>query len=326
MHQYNIEPLSSPINQDCHQEYFVSPHWAGVCGIEEGTAYGDQPQEAQHSDWQAQLEVLGGQANCMDVLPAMQKLYSTRWERAYEWNSKEPLTTQPPDVDPAHHNGAALKAAGRSPAVLLYEASETKTIHFVYDWSQHTQMVAVAQTTEITCDANLTSAGIQMIFSSGAELENLFLTHKLLEDFTDAGGTKRRCTQIGPTNRIFKDYCYVCVSKVSMPPFRSAANNPTGTCSSFARYGGCEHVEYVKMLQLRVRDATLSTDTLPMQRKRGRKPGPITARGKAMPKEPRQGRIKKKEKPGKDDKADKPTKPIKSDQADMPEDAEEPFK
>ena len=80
------------------------------------------------------------------------------------------------------------------------------------------------------------------------------------------------------------------------------------------------------MLQLRVRDATLSTDTLPMQRKRGRKPGPITARGKAMPKEPRQGRIKKNEKPGKDDKADKPTKPIKSDQADMPEDAEEPFK
>ena len=37
MHQYNIEPLSSPINQDCHQEYFVSPHWAGVCGIEERT-------------------------------------------------------------------------------------------------------------------------------------------------------------------------------------------------------------------------------------------------------------------------------------------------
>ena len=45
-------------------------------------------------------------------------------------------------------------------------------------------------------------------------------------------------------------------------------------------YAGCEHVEYIKMLDLRLRPATSSQTTLPMQKRRGRKRGQtLTVRG-----------------------------------------------
>ena len=62
---------------------------------------------------------------------------------------------------------------------------------------------------------------------------------------------------------------------------------PGCTCQHFGRYAACEHETCVRMLDLRVRDATLSGEKLPNQPRRGRKKGrALTERGrKAVTKE-----------------------------------------
>ena len=59
--------------------------------------------------------------------------------------------------------------------------------------------------------------------------------------------------------------------------------DPMCNCVTFCRYGGCEHVEYVKMLDVRLRPATVFQATLPVLQRRGRKRGStVTKRGAAQ--------------------------------------------
>ncbi len=70
-----------------------SPHWSASLGC------GDQPLEAFHSPWQAQLEVLGKRAAATEVLHTMQTLYHDPWAEQCKWNSDEALCTSPPKAD-----------------------------------------------------------------------------------------------------------------------------------------------------------------------------------------------------------------------------------
>ena len=92
--------------------------------------------------------------------------------------------------------------------------------------------------------------------------------------------TEVTCTVIKEVTKHFVDHCYVCVSKTAAFPFAPCPNGQC-TCDVYSRYGDCEHAEFVRMLAIRVRQPTVSGDSIPIQRKRGRKPGSSTSRGKA---------------------------------------------
>ena len=89
----------------------------------------------------------------------------------------------------------------------------------------------------------------------------------------------RRCTRLKHIRTHFLDIWYVCVSKQTAFPF-SPCPDGQGTCAMHCRYGDCEHAEFVRMLPLRVRSATISADKIPGQRPRGRKCGATTSRGR----------------------------------------------
>ena len=83
---------------------------------------------------------------------------------------------------------------------------------------------------------------------------------------------------------MFHQICYVIVRKPGHAP-HPHISQPLCTCVSYCRYASCEHVEYVKMLNLRLREATSTRDTLPENKRRGRKRGQtLTERGAAKAK------------------------------------------
>ena len=148
-------------------------------------------------------------------------------------------------------------------------------MHVVVDVDDWTQIIAVSRTAEKPLDEQAARAAIPMLFAKGIVLKNLLLTHGLLvaEEDQRADGSKgesRTVTKIAAVNAFFNNICYVCVSKVDKFPF-PPCREPMCTCATFCRYGDCEHAEYVRMIDLRLRCATSSPESLPMQRKRGRK-------------------------------------------------------
>ena len=55
--------------------------WDGLFGIFPGTASSNNSLEARHSDWQSELQALGGKAAVHDALVRLQTLYE-RWHDA----------------------------------------------------------------------------------------------------------------------------------------------------------------------------------------------------------------------------------------------------
>ena len=268
------------VEDDSEVEMLFSPHWSGLSGILHGTDCGDQPQEAMHSPWEEQLKVLGKDAEGMHVLPVMQELYKT-WETEFQWNARISVHSSPPATDPALLNGAALEAAGRTCAITFWSLQKSKQIHVIADIGEHTQVIAMIRQAECTFELQA-AAGIRMLFAKGVALRNMLQTHGLLEDMPHFDDTSivSSCTRVSQVRRFFHDTCYVCVSTVPAFPFPACPNGHC-TCAMSSRYGDCEHAEYVRMLSLRVRAATISGDNVPTQQKRGRKKGPVTARSKA---------------------------------------------
>ena len=99
----------------------------------------------------------------------------------------------------------------------------------------------------------------------------------LLQDMKRSDGVAQtNCTVFSQVLRYFANVIIRPAGYAPHPEF----HDPLCTCPCFCRYAGCEHVEYIKMLDLRLRPASSSQSTLPVQKRRGRKRGQtLTQRG-----------------------------------------------
>jgi len=265
-----------------------SPHWSGIGGIIVGTDCGDGPQEGMHSPWQKQLDVIGKDAQGTEVLQVMDTLYET-WDTQLGWSSASPIYLYPPGADNSLLNGATLERGGRSSAMSMWKASSERPVHEVFEISETVQIVAVVQSLSVTLERDNAMRGAKLLFAYGDELTSLLLQGGLLQDMSGPAGV-RRCTQMAKVNDHFVRLCYVCVSKGEAFPF-PAMPSPVCTCMVCSRYASCEHIEYVKMLDLRLRAATSFPEAIPLQRAVGRKRGTTRRKARrAAPKAKAKGR------------------------------------
>ena len=254
-----------------------APHWAGLMGILPGSDCGGQPQEASHSPWNSQLETLGSEASSTQVLTTMQELYRT-WAQQCDWCAETPLQMSPPTVDPEHTAGTLLARVGRSSAVAFAEQHEP---HHIVDISEFVQVVALPQNTTRSLDRAVAQSGAQMMFLGGQALVNSLREHGLLQimESSDSAESAADCTFLSAVLRYYVNISYVIVRAPGHGPHEQICE-PLCTCAVYCGYGGCEHVEFVKTLNLRLRPATASLDALPVLKRRGRKPGhTLTQRG-----------------------------------------------
>ena len=222
------------------------------------------------------------------ILQHMQYLYDSSFGKWYSWDEDDADKMQlyPPAPDPAHLNGASLIAAGRSHAQALWEASQTETVHAVvlegsgqapkhYDVNV-TQVVAVVMNVKKKLVVEDAEHGAGALFSSGVELQRRLQAAGVLKKFSVPSNTKQKYlgTQVRRVNAVFNDIAYVIISS-DASIFRACARGAACTCKWFCRHAGCEHVEYVSMLALRLQKQPKypNPQELPGTRPRGRKRG-----------------------------------------------------
>ena len=270
----------------CHapsglDELLFSPHWAGIMGIIPGTDCGDQPQEAFHSPWKKQLETMGKNATATQVFFAMQTLYDI-WSQQCDWSNHNPLQLIAPVFDQEHLHGKLLNLVGRSTAVDFHNAMID---YEIVDISAYIQVVAMQSRVGAIFDRLAAQRGARMLFLGGPELLQALREATLLRDLThDNGDVAPNCTFLSEVLKFFVNTVYVLVREPGHEPHPSIPQ-PICTCTSCCRYGGCEHIEFIKMLDLRLRKATTTTDTMPELKRRGRKRGStLTNRSAARPK------------------------------------------
>jgi hypothetical protein len=216
----------------------------------------------------------------------MQYLYDNSFGDWYGWNnpSKHALSLYPADYDPAHLNGASLTAAGRFHAQALWLASQDHAVHFEvlssnadlpghYD-PRHTQVVAVVMDASKPVVAAEAEHGAKILFSSGDELRQRLLDAGLLEEMPAKDRRRKTflCTKLARVNAVFNNIAYVIISADTCI-FRACQRGPVCTCKWFCRHAGCEHVEYVAMLTLRLQQNPRhgNPQEIPATRSRGRK-------------------------------------------------------
>ncbi len=273
---------------DENDELWFSPHWAGVTGILPGSDCGDQPQEAFHSPWKKQLETLGQNADTNQILHTMQELYNI-WVKQCGWAEETALQLQPSDSDPEHLRGVLLNRLGRSTAVDMVDA---EFAYLVVDVAEHVQVIAMGSDVKHPLDKQIGAAGARMLFQGGEQLLCSLRSAGMLVDCTDdVGGVYPDCTLLSPVLRFFVNTVYVLLRSPGHAPHPHHPS-PLCTCICFCRYAGCEHVEYMKFINLRLRQATASREFLPELKRRGRKRGvTLTQRSgaKALAKRDRSG-------------------------------------
>ena len=114
------------------------------------------------------------------------------------------------------------------------------------------------------------------------------------QDVKVEGGDKviRDCTHMAAVKAHFVDIALVFVRPPGYPP-HPLFHGHLCSCVGFARYAGCEHVEFCNMLDLRLNTASSLPHTLPTQAVRVRKPGQtLTLRGAAKAKATPKGHAK----------------------------------
>ena len=138
-------------------------------------------------------------------------------------------------------------------------------------------------------DKQIADVGARMLFQGGVGLLRSLRSEGMLSDVRSGSGKIHQdCAQLSKILRYFVQTVYVLVRKPGHAP-HACHPGPLCTCVCFCRYCGCEHVEYVKFLDLRLQKATYSADALPELKRRGRKRG-VTMTQRA----PSEGSAKKK--------------------------------
>lgn len=151
-----------------------------------------------------------------------------------------------------------------------------QALHIAIDVHEHLQVVAMAHSTGLPFSTDIARAGVHMLQAHGQSLENLPLEPGLLERMAlddQQPGSRLLRSRIGVIKKHFVDVFYVFVPA-------AGHEAPVGcrtmvcTCESHCRYEGCERIEFLRVLDLRLRAKESSPDDLPTQRRHGRKPGP----------------------------------------------------
>ncbi len=273
--KYNVRA----VNPQGGAKLLFSSHWSGLTGILRGTDCGDQAQEAFHSPWQAQLDVVGKNVSPEKVFDVMQALYKL-WQTQCKWVEEKPLYAHPPSADPAWLNGSVLGRVGRSNAMELWDASRGREIHLVVEVDDHMEVVAMVYNAGKDWDAEAATTGCQMLLASGEKLRNILIETGLLQPVAE--GVARLRTKLSAVRRVLQDIAYVFVLEPGHG-YMGVGTSPACTCASFCHHGGCEHCEFVAMLNLRLRTQSSFPESLPSQRKRGRPLGAHTRGSKRLP-------------------------------------------
>ena len=266
------------------------PNWSGLGLLTSG--YEGSSVEPIHSLWEkARQEVasLAAKHSSLQILTQMQYLYDNSFGKWFSWGEQPSykMSLYPPEYDPAHLNGAPLTAAaGRSHAQALWLAAEKQRVHALVlerkrNLPQHydpvcTQVVTVVMDVSrkfVIADAE---NGAALLFSSSEELRQLLLDSGVLEQRIAVNGKKHKflSTQMHRVNALLNNIAYVVISSDARI-FRACARGPACTCKWFCCYAGCEHVEYVAMLPLRLEahPRHANPQAIPGTRPRGRKRG-----------------------------------------------------
>ena len=199
-----------PFNIHCFGDddeiMLFSPHWSGIGGILEGTDCGDQCSEALHSAWQAEKQRVADampKAKGLDVLNNMQTLYDTAWKSWFGWEKPSALYAFPRGEDPNVLNGASLSKAGRSHAIALWTASQSKQIHAIFDIGDRTQVVAMVRDLSVNFSPTDAEAGSRMLFASGQELQTMLEHDGLVQWVQCIDDNLRLCTAPERVNDVF---------------------------------------------------------------------------------------------------------------------------
>ena len=201
----------------------------------------------------------------------------------FDWESESSLTLTPAVNDMKYLSGDLLPKLGRATAVQIWTASKARNVHTVVDIDDDIQIVAITQNIEEELDIGVASAGARMLYLGGKALEDALVAGGVLVDLSHvhSGASVPKCTSLKKVIDYFQRYVYVFAKTQGHPPCPKW-NGLICTCEHFCRYQGCEHVEYVKMLELRLRPSSSSVDVLPVVARRGRVQGTaMTQRGAA---------------------------------------------
>ena len=254
-------------------------HWSGLWGSLPVADCGDQPLEAFHSPWQAQLQALQPLPDATQAMTTMQKLFHT-WREQLKWDSSVPSFVQPPAVDVKLWNGPLLRRLGRTPAFDFADASRTRQVHLLHEASSTLHIVVMTRVLQDTFDETIATMAARMVTAHGEALQDLLHASGILSDIVGTDGVVTpHCTNMALVKTYLIDFAFVILRPDGQPPAPSFTG-PLCTCVPFCRYAGCEHVEYVKCQDFPLRKATSTAASLPVQQKRGRKRGPLTVRAK----------------------------------------------
>jgi len=271
-------------NEDA--QLLFSLHWTGLWGALPGADCGDQPLEAFHSPWEAQLKAMGNKPHFTLALNTMQTMFHT-WGSQLQWKSSQPLLLVPAAVDVKLWNGPLLRSLGRTPAFDFADAAQTRRVHLLIEVSPGLHLVVMQRVLQGTFDDTKATMAARMLCTHGQDLHKLLRSAGILVDMKGVDGTAiPSCAQMSLVKEFFVDLVFVVLREDGHPP-APFFPGPLCTCVPFCRYAGCEHVEYVKCVDFPLRKATSTADSLPVQQRRGRKRGPTTARAKAKAVKPK---------------------------------------
>jgi hypothetical protein len=265
------------------------PNWSGLGLLTSG--YEGSSVEPFHSPWEKarkEMPSLNEKHGSLEVLTQMQYLYDNCFSQWFGWDEEAScgFGLYPLEHDPNHLNGASVTAAGRSHGQALWLASQTQCVHCEvlekasnlpshYD-PNITQVVAVVMDFSQVFVPSDAEHGAGLLFASGKELEERLLDAGLFKKTTASKDSKYKFlgTQMHRVNAVFNNIAYVIIS-ADASIFRACTRGPVCTCKWFCRYAGCEHVEYVSMLTLRLQKEPRHQDPqeIPATRPRGRKRG-----------------------------------------------------
>ena len=263
----------TPLTQNLDEQIIFCYHWSGLYGTIPGTDCGDQPLEAFHSPWQTQLDTLGHQTQAPRALDTMQTVYRT-WNSQLSWSSSTPLLMVPPSVDEKLWNSPMLNQLGRSTMFDFAEAAKTGTIHCLHEATDKLHLLAMPFSLQHTFDCNTALVAARMLGANGASLATMLRDTGIWCDMPGPdGATIHDCSKMSKVKEYFVDMAFVFVRAPGHGPW-PCFPGLLCTCRHFGRYAGCEHIEFAKTIDLPLRKATSTTDSLPVQQKRGRKRGP----------------------------------------------------
>ena len=203
--------------------------WVGFEGIIPGMGSGSQPAEAIHAAWQRELMQLGGKGSINHCLHVLQNLYTQHWKSWYNWGAMKPLTCIPSVQDPQLVNGAAVRRAGRTPAIDFFRLPR-ETVYTVCR-SAGVSWVAVASNAK-TSPLNRGAAArvLQLLQQPNT------LSRRSLPDLFDSSGN----LSLQSLRFHFQDIVYA-----KMTPTEQLCS-----CPASAMHLQCEHTTFLRSLEL----------------------------------------------------------------------------